>query len=76
MKQNHRSYELDQYINQSVRVTFHRGSWIEGLLIYNQKYEAPRYLMRESYYVLTDHGYMAVRKTQVRKVEKITVANV
>ncbi len=77
MKQNHRDSELDQLIGQNVRITFYRGSWIEGLLIYNEKCEAPRYLNINMYYIIRSNGsYMGFRKTQVRKAERINVANV
>ena len=77
MKQNHRSYELDQFVGQNVKIIFHRGSWIEGLLIYNEKFEAPRYLNPNMDYIVRSDGtYMGFRKTQIRKVKKINVANV
>lgn len=72
MKINRHSKELDELLNKRVRLTFYDSSTAEGVLIWNEGYKAPRYLMYEGYYICLENGQgFHFKKSHVIKVEQI-----
>lgn len=72
MKLTHRDNRLDERLGKRVRVVFWDGSFVEGVVFWQEKFEPPKYLKPKCYHLTTDEGFdWAIRKTHVKRVIEI-----